>query len=136
RVSHALRESYRRTRWLIQITTRSLGQLIHGRMGRDEIGVPLYVFFAAGDAAAEGAEQFLTLMAIISVNLGLLDHQPFPLLEGGQLALVMTESVNRQPIPARLRASPTLVGWLALVLRTRLALVYDIPRFFSAGGCP
>jgi regulator of sigma E protease len=136
RVRHALRESYRRTRWLIQITTRSLAQLVHGRMGRDEIGGPLYVFFAAGDAAAEGAEQFLTLMAIISVNLGILNLLPIPLLDGGQLAFLMIESAIRRPIPARVRETATMAGWLGLVLLTLFALVNDIQRFFLAGGGP
>jgi regulator of sigma E protease len=136
RFSHALRESTRRTTWLVQVTTRSLGQLIHGRMGRDEIGGPLYVFFAAGDAAAEGAEQFLTLMAIISVNLGILNLLPIPLLDGGQLAFLMIESAIRRPIPARLRETATMVGWLGLVLLTLFALVNDVQRFFLSGGGP
>jgi len=134
RFLHALRESYRRTKWLVQVTTRSLAQLVHGRMGRDEIGGPLYVFFAAGDAAAEGAEQFLTLMAIISVNLGILNLLPIPLLDGGQLAFLLIESVIRRPIPTRLRETATMVGWLGLVLLTLFALVNDVQRFFFTGG--
>jgi|SRR5690554_491895 len=130
RVSYALRESARRTAFLIGITWESLKKLFQGELNREEIGGPLFVFFAAGDAASEGAEQFLSLMAIISVNLGILNFLPIPLLDGGQFVFLCIESILRRPLPSRVRDVAVALGWLGLLALTIFALFNDIQRFF------
>jgi regulator of sigma E protease len=92
------------------------------------IGGPLTIFEVAGTAAREGALNYLTLMAFISINLGLINLLPIPLLDGGHLLFVMYEAVVRRPISTRMREYAHIAGLLVLVAIMILAFKNDIER--------
>jgi regulator of sigma E protease len=70
-------------------------------------------------------------MAIISVNLAILNLLPVPVLDGGQFLLLFAEAVLRRPIPPKLREGLTALGLVLVVLLMGLAFSNDIRRIFG-----
>jgi len=92
------------------------------------IGGPLTVFEVAGTAAEEGALNYLTLMAFISINLGLINLLPVPLLDGGHLMFFLLEAVSRRPISVRVREYAHIAGLVFLIGIMVLAVKNDLER--------
>jgi regulator of sigma E protease len=103
-------------------------RLLQGRLSVKSIGGPLTIFEVAGTAAREGALDYLKLMAFISINLGLINLLPVPLLDGGHLLFVMYEAVVRRPVNTRLREYAHIAGLVILVAIMILAFKNDIER--------
>ncbi|HEY2748085.1 MAG TPA: site-2 protease family protein [Polyangia bacterium] len=97
---------------------RVLGLTLIGRLPSTSIGGPILVYEVAGVAAQHGFDHFLAVAALISLNLGLLNLLPVPLLDGGQASIVLIEAVRRRPVSARARERATFIG---LALRNDLA---------------
>jgi regulator of sigma E protease len=110
---------------------RVLGLTVIGRLPATSIGGPILVFEVAGVAAQHGVHHFLAVAALISLNLGLLNLLPVPLLDGGQAALVLLEAVRRRPVSARARERATVIGLVLLAALMLLALRNDLARHLS-----
>jgi regulator of sigma E protease len=107
---------------------RALGLTLIGRLPASAIGGPILIYQVAGVAAQHGAEQFLVMAALVSLNLGLLNLLPVPLLDGGQASILMLEALRRRPVSARARERAALVGVALLVLLLLVASGNDILR--------
>ena len=125
---HALRSAVRDTREMISLTAYSFLRLVQGRLTVRAIGGPLSIFEAAGGAAREGLITYFTLLAFLSVNLGLVNLLPVPLLDGGHVLFFLIEGVTRRPVSTRVREHASMVGLGVLVLLLFVALVNDIQR--------
>ncbi len=127
-LGYAWREAFRATREVVELTAVSFVRLFQGRLSMKSIGGPLTIFDAAGEAAREGAVNYLFLMGFISVNLGLINLMPIPLLDGGHLLFFLVELVTRKPISARLREYASLAGLTLLILLMVFAFKNDVER--------
>lgn len=107
---------------------RVLGLTLAGRLPPTAIGGPILIYQVAGVAAQHGVEQFLVMAALVSLNLGLLNLLPVPLLDGGQASLVVLEAVRRRPVSARMRQRAAYVGVALLVFLLLLASRNDLLR--------
>ena len=107
---------------------RVLGLTITGQMPSTAIGGPILIYQVAGVAAQHGAEQFLVMAALVSLNLALLNLLPVPLLDGGQATLVILEAVRRRPVSSRTRERATWVGVALLAALLLLASRNDLLR--------
>jgi regulator of sigma E protease len=107
---------------------RVLGLTLAGRLPPTAIGGPILIYQVAGVAAQHGVEQFLVMAALVSLNLGLLNLLPVPLLDGGQASLLMLEAVRRRPVSARMRQRAAYVGVALLVFLLLLASRNDLLR--------
>jgi regulator of sigma E protease len=96
------------------VILRVLKGLFSGNVARSSLGGPIAIGQMAGQSARMGVEPFLTFMAIISMNLAVLNLLPIPVLDGGQFMFLLGEAVRRKPLPIKLRERLTLVG-LAIV---------------------
>lgn len=103
-----------------------------GRLPATSIGGPILVYEVAGVAAQHGLEHFLAVAALISLNLGLLNLLPVPLLDGGQASIIFIEAVRRRPVSPRARERATLIGLALLAALMLLALRNDVVRHVSA----
>lgn len=126
--TYAVREAIRTTGEMIELTFTSMVWLLSGRLSVRTIGGPLLIFEVAGQAAREGALDFLSLMAFISINLGLLNLLPIPMLDGGHLLFFTIEAVSRRPVSRRVREMASLAGLVVLLLIMVLAFTNDIER--------
>jgi regulator of sigma E protease len=111
---------------------RTVRGLFSGRISRREVGGPILIGQLAGESARLGLDPFLAFMALISINLAVLNLLPVPVLDGGQFLFLVAEAVVRRPLPLKLRERLTMVGLLLIVLLMGLAFSNDLRRLFGA----
>ena len=109
-------------------TAGGLAKLFTGQVSFKNVGGPIMIYGIAGKAAQAGLDYFLNLMALISVNLGLINLVPIPALDGFQLLSAAWEAVRRRPIPMRAREIANAVGIVALIVLMVLVCVNDLTR--------
>ena len=82
----------------------------------------------AGQAGQAGPSHFFWMMALISLNLGLINLFPIPVLDGGQIVFIAVESITRQPISRTIKERVMLVGVAMILLLMVFATWNDIAR--------
>jgi regulator of sigma E protease len=94
------------------------------------------IFQMAGQQAAQGASNYFTFMAVISINLGVLNILPIPLLDGGHLLFFGIEFVRRKPLSEKVLAMAQKVGLALLVALMVFALYNDVLRLVTGKLLP
>jgi len=100
---------------LTEQTLVALGQMVTGRRGTDEIGGPLRIAQLSGQVAEGGIAPLVGLMALLSINLALINLFPIPILDGGHLMFFAAEAIRGRPLPLRAQEYGFRAG-LALIL--------------------
>ncbi|MBF0142640.1 MAG: RIP metalloprotease RseP [Magnetococcales bacterium] len=113
---------------MIALTGKSVWMLVTGGVSADQIAGPLMIADQAGQHAQEGASRLLVFMAFISVNLGLLNLLPIPVLDGGHLLFFTIEAVKGSPLSDRAQGVANRIGLVFLLALMLLALKNDIVR--------
>jgi regulator of sigma E protease len=111
---------------------RTVRGLFTGRISGSTVGGPILIGQLAGQSARLGLDTFLAFMALISINLAILNLLPIPVLDGGQFLFLLAEAVIRRPLPMKLRERLTTVGLVLIILLMGLAFSNDIRRLFGA----
>ncbi|MBN1946638.1 MAG: site-2 protease family protein [Bradymonadales bacterium] len=106
-------------------------QIITREVGLDSLGGPIMIFDIAGRAGQAGLGTFMRMMGLISINLGILNLLPIPVLDGGSLLLFSIEGVIRRPLTARVRQVATYIGLAFILLLFLLVFKNDIERYWS-----
>lgn len=96
-------------------TLQALWQMIKGTRGTDELGGPLRIAQMSGEVAQGGVVAVLWFMAVLSINLGLINLFPVPVLDGGHLLFYAAEAIRGKPLGQRAQEYGFRIG-LALVL--------------------
>lgn len=91
-----------------------------------QVSGPVGIAGAVGDATTTGAAALLTLVAVISINLALINVIPIPALDGGRLLFVLIEAVTRKPIPERVSGALNAAGFVFLILLMVAVTASDI----------
>jgi regulator of sigma E protease len=110
---------------------RTVRGLFSGRISKREVGGPILIGQLAGESARMGLDPFLGFMALISINLAVLNLLPVPVLDGGQFLFLLGEAVLRRPLPLKLRERLTMLGLVLIVLLMGLAFSNDLRRLFG-----
>lgn len=116
------------TAWWVRTLLLSIGKMITGSIAADQIGGPILIVQAAGQQAERGLEDLIYFMAIISVNLGILNLLPIPILDGGHLFFFAIEGILRRPLPLRHREIAQQIGLVILIALMTFAFYNDIMR--------
>ena len=119
---------------VIEITVMSLVKLAQRVVPLDTLGGPIMIAKMAGETAQAGGSSFLAFMALLSVNLGVLNLLPVPVLDGGHLFFFFWELVFRRPISQKAREYAQQVGLMLLLGLMLLAFYNDIIRYFVGQG--
>lgn len=127
-ISYAVHEAFRYTGEVVELTATSILRLLQGRLSMKSIGGPLTIFDAAGEAARGGALNYLFLMGFISINLGLINLLPIPMLDGGHLLFFLVELLSRRPVSLRFREYASIAGLSILIMLMVFAFKNDIER--------
>jgi regulator of sigma E protease len=107
---------------------RGLGMIVTGQVSRNQIAGPIGIAEIAGNAMHQGWEAYLTILVVISINLGILNLLPIPILDGGQAMLFLVEAMRRGPLSLRTREIAQQVGFTVLILIMGLAFWNDLSR--------
>ena len=113
--STIMRQSWSHTVLAGKMVWESIIGLITGRYGLQAMSGPIGTGEVIGQAASYGISQFLYLVALISVNLGIANLLPIPALDGGRLAFQVVEIVRRKPVPENVEGKIHTVGLLLLM---------------------
>ena len=92
-----------------------IGQMISGTRPADEISGPLRIAHLSGEAAKAGLETFLSITALLSVSLGLINLFPVPLLDGGHLLFYAFEATLRRPLAERTQEFGFRIGLILVI---------------------
>src|SRR5437870_4185667 len=110
------------------VVFKGLLLMVQGRVSPRELGGPIAIARAAGQQARAGARYFLTMLAFLSINLGVLNLLPIPALDGGHLAFFGIEGLMRRPLRQRHRELAQQVGLLLLITLMVFVFYNDIHR--------
>jgi regulator of sigma E protease len=111
-------------------------KLIQRIIPAETLGGPIMIFQMAGEQASLGAMNFFIFMAVISINLGVLNLLPIPILDGGHLMLLTIEAIRRKPLSERIMMIAQRVGLAIIITIMVFALYNDIIRLITGKGFP
>jgi regulator of sigma E protease len=127
--SEALMASCRQVGADMTLIGKGIYKIFEGVVPLDSMGGPIMLFVIAEKSARRGIDHFLRMLAIISVNLGLLNLLPIPVLDGGHLLMFAIEGIRRRPPSMRIREITNMIGMVILLLLMVLVFSNDIMRF-------
>jgi regulator of sigma E protease len=130
----AIGQSYILTGYFIKETFVGLWSLIanavQGEGSLEGVSGPIGIVGIVGGAAAVGFSYLLTLAAVISINLAVINIFPIPALDGGRLVFVLIESITRRPISLKFQVWANTIGFVALMLLMLVLTVFDVKNLF------
>jgi regulator of sigma E protease len=127
-LTYALRRGVAETRSMIKFISIGILRLLQGRVSLSSVSGPITMYDIAGQAGARGPAYFVWAMALISVNLGIINLLPIPVLDGGHLLFFLFEAARRRPLPLRIREVASLAGMLVLMMLMLVAFKNDVER--------
>tara|TARA_B100000927_G_scaffold206134_1_gene167322 strand:+ start:1212 stop:2522 length:1311 start_codon:yes stop_codon:yes gene_type:complete len=119
-----IQETYRYTLLIIS----SIGKMITGSISADNLGGPIQISVLAGSAAKAGYITFLSMIALLSINLGLLNLLPIPILDGGQLLMIAIEKIKGSPVSDMTLEYTMRLGLVLVISLMIFAFANDIAR--------
>lgn len=128
RVLGSLSRAFEATWRVIRLTAITMLRILQGRVGLSGMSGPITVYDIAAEAGARGTSDFVKAMAFISVELGLMNLLPIPVLDGGHLLFFVVEGVRRRPLSLRVREVASLIGMVFLVFLMAVAFKNDVTR--------
>ncbi|QFS61771.1 sigma E protease regulator RseP [Pantoea dispersa] len=124
----AIGEAGVKTWQLMKLTVSMLGKLITGDVKLNNLSGPISIAQGAGLSAEYGVIYYLMFLALISVNLGIINLFPLPVLDGGHLLFLAIEKIKGGPVSERVQDFSYRIGSILLVLLMGLALFNDFSR--------
>ncbi|MDL4914201.1 MAG: sigma E protease regulator RseP [Enterobacterales bacterium endosymbiont of Blomia tropicalis] len=124
----AIGEASVKTWQLMKLTVSMLGKLITGDVKLNNLSGPISIAQGAGLSAEYGMIYYLMFLALISVNLGIINLFPLPVLDGGHLLFLAIEKIKGGPVSERVQDFSYRIGSILLVLLMGLALFNDFSR--------
>jgi regulator of sigma E protease len=124
--SESMIQTYRVTELMVVI----IAKLIMGDISTDTLGGPIMIAQMAGDSAKAGFGSLISFIALISVNLAIINLLPIPVLDGGHLLFFSIEAVKGSPVSIKVREIAQQVGLFLLILLMILVFYNDISRIF------
>jgi regulator of sigma E protease len=137
----ALREGFVECRRMTYQTFRVIGQMLTGSISIKQMSGPVGIAQISGDAARSGVQALIMFMGVISLQLGIFNLLPIPILDGGHLTIIAFESVIRRDLSWKVKERILEVGFYLLVLLMVVVTFNDIVarlpegvrQFFSPG---
>jgi regulator of sigma E protease len=132
----SIHEGWRRVQTDFVMTLNVLGRLFRGKASMKSMSGPLDIAKFSGEAARRGAVPLIALMAAISLQLGIFNLLPIPVLDGGHLFLLTLEGVARRDFSLRVKERILQVGFLMIVTLLVVVLYNDLVKNVPAGWWP
>ena len=126
----ALWESIYQTYNITKLTILTVIKLIEGKISAKTLGGPIMIAEMAGQQAKEGMASLAFFIALISINLAIINFLPIPVLDGGHLVFFFIEVIIGRPVNIRVREIAQQAGIFALILLMILVFYNDITRVF------
>lgn len=108
---------------------QTIGQIIIGQQSADQLGGPLRIAQVSGEQMAAGIAPFISLIALVSINLGFINLLPVPVLDGGHLLFYAIEAVRRRPLEPHIQDWAFRGGLMAVLALMLFATANDLGAF-------
>lgn len=128
----ALLLSFKQTWVVTKLTVEGIIKLIERVVPVENIGGPIMIAQLVSQQAKAGIFDLLALTALISINLGLLNLLPIPVLDGGHILFCSLEIVMKRPLSPRVREIAIKIGLTILISLMMLAVYNDIHRIIGS----
>jgi regulator of sigma E protease len=128
----AVGEAMAQTYQISRLTLLSIGKLIKGTVSTKTLGGPIMIAEMAGQQAKEGLTNLIFFIAVLSINLAVLNLLPIPVLDGGHLMFFAFEAIMRRPVNTRMREIAQQAGIFILIMLMIFVFYNDITRLFSS----
>ncbi|KAF0184183.1 MAG: regulator of sigma E protease [Nitrospirae bacterium] len=132
----ALQHAFVKTWDITVLTLTAVVKMIQRIIPADSIGGPIMIFQMAEKQASAGAMSFFVFAAVISINLGILNLLPIPVLDGGHLLFMGIEAIRKKPLSERTMIISQKVGVILLVGLMAFAMYNDLFRIFTKQAIP
>jgi len=127
----ALKEGGKKTWELTALTVLTVVKLFQGVIPLKTLGGPIMIGQLTGDIARENLSYLLPFMAVISINLAILNLLPVPVLDGGLILLFLIEIVIRKPLSIKKREMAQKIGFFLLILLMVIVFYNDLVRIIT-----
>ncbi len=128
----AVKEAGAMTWQITVVTLRGVGQMITGKRGAEELGGIVRIAEMSGDISKTSSWlDFMVFMALLSINLGLINLFPIPLLDGGHVVIYIIEIAMRKEINERAKEYVFKFGFFLLITLMLFATYNDFARLFN-----
>ena len=127
----SIKKGFEKNVELFVLTFKVIGDLFTGRLSLKVLGGPVQIAVVSGEAVKKGLGEFLLLMAFISLQLGILNLLPIPVLDGGYLFFFLIEAIRGKPVPEKVINISLQIGFLLLLLLTIIVTKNDIMRMLG-----
>ncbi len=127
----AISLALQRTWELFYMTFKVLWGLATGAISLKTLGGPIAIAKFAGQAAESGFVPYLSSMAFISLQLGIFNLLPLPVLDGGLILLFLIELIRRKPLPDKFKEYWQKIGFALIISLMIFVIVNDILRLFG-----
>lgn len=134
--TEAVVNSFERTWDITRLTVVSLVKLIQRVIPMNTIGGPILILQMAGQQASMGFLNFFVFMAIININLGVLNLLPIPILDGGHILFLGIEAIRRKPLDEKVMNIAQRLGLALILFIMVFALYNDVIRIFTGKKFP
>jgi regulator of sigma E protease len=128
RFRYALQSAVEETYDVVRFIVVGIVRIMQGKVSISTLGGPITVYDVVGEESEKGVSYFVWAMALISINLGLINLLPIPVLDGGHLLFFLFEAALRRPVPLRVREIASLAGLVILVALMAVAFKNDVER--------
>ncbi|WP_094547360.1 RIP metalloprotease RseP [Petroclostridium xylanilyticum] len=125
---NVISNAYYQTAFLTKVIVTSLGDLVTGKAGLNQISGPVGIVQGIGSAAKAGIGNLAFLAALISINLGIFNLLPIPALDGSKIMFLLIEGIRRKPISPEREGMVHLIGFAMLIILLIFATFNDIAR--------
>jgi len=126
----AVSESFNQTYQITALTIKGVVKLFQGTVSPKTLGGPIMIAQMAGQQAKEGVVNLIFFIALISINLAILNFLPIPVLDGGHLLFFFIEAVKGSPVSVKVREISQQAGIFVLILLMIYVFYNDIARVF------
>jgi regulator of sigma E protease len=123
-------ESIHQTYQITALTIKGIVKLFQGTVSPKTLGGPIMIAQLAGQQAKEGMVNLIFFIALISINLAILNFLPIPVLDGGHLLFFFIEAIKGSPVSVRVREISQQAGIFVLILLMIYVFYNDIARVF------
>ena len=110
----------------VRMCWESIYDMLSGRYSFAAVSGPVGISGAIGDAARSGADSLISIVALISINLGVMNLLPLPALDGGRFVMILAEMISRKRVPKKVEAIINGVGLVLLLVLSFVIMIKDV----------
>lgn len=122
--------AFKTTGSLFKLMITTIKELFTGGVAVKELSGPVGIYTVVGEQSKQGFENILSLIAFLSINVGVINLIPFPAFDGGRILFLLIEKIFKKPVPVNVENTINNVGFLLLLLLMVYVTFNDIVKLF------